>query len=317
LGWVFLYLVSIILLGMSSFLKSGICSIDHEMRCRRTNYAVAIGVLVGFLSTAALALFYYSKMTPNISLFLSSVSAVLYGFGVVMLTSVSGPARNLGTIYFTTWIGAVLSFLLLIDSLKEMFVFEDAVVIVTLPKRGAQLPKRETVEAASLNESLSTEDDKVKSTPHASKDLIEVKMGCDTSDNSFREKFGSADKGLNSFEQEMNSCRDLLGSKHPDTLTSISNYAAFLRQHERFDQARPLYKEALAGRREVLGKNHADTLVSMNNFATFLAQQGEYNKAQSLYKEAIVGRKDTLGSDNIHTLESIRNLETMKRLSGA
>jgi len=311
LGWILLFFASLILLGISSYLKNGVCSslIEHEMRCRRTKYAISVGAINGIVCVCVLGLCYKKRKeekrgnklsyAPQINLFLSLCSAGLYGFGVVMLTSVGGPARSLGTIYFTTWIGAVLSSLLFLDSFKEVFIGEDDAIILD------EIYEKEIDAGNCVYDGMDTST-KVfnKVFPCFSRDEIELTIK-------------SEEKGLHIYEKEMNNFRKVLGSKHPDTLTSISNVAATLRQCGHFDRARPLYEEALAGRREVLGQNHRDTLVSMNNFATYLTQQREYDEARSLYREAISGRKVVLGEDDPETLESIRNLETMERFYSA
>ena len=44
------------------------------------------------------------------------------------------------------------------------------------------------------------------------------------------------------------------GSRHPDTLTSINNYASLLEAISDTQAAKPLYEEALDARRETLGE---------------------------------------------------------------
>lgn len=125
MAWISLLSSSLILLGVSSHLKEGICTYDNGSICFRTKYAMLSGGIVGGISLIASVLSYMSKVSPSLGLILASPNALIYSFGVVILTSASGPGRTLGTIYFTIWIGSIISFLLLIGEFNEIFFNED------------------------------------------------------------------------------------------------------------------------------------------------------------------------------------------------
>jgi len=75
--------------------------------------------------------------------------------------------------------------------------------------------------------------------------------------------------------------REVLGIKHPDTLTSMYNLADLLEAQGDLTGAMPLYHEALQGRREVLGDTHPDTLLSMYSLAGLFKAQGDLTSAVS------------------------------------
>jgi len=69
--------------------------------------------------------------------------------------------------------------------------------------------------------------------------------------------------------------REVLGDRHPDTLTSVNDLAMLLKAQGDLAGAEPLFREALQARREVLGDGHPDTLTSANNLARLLdAKEG-------------------------------------------
>lgn len=120
--WVSLLAISLMLLGIASHLVDGICDVDEGAMCFRTKYAMASGAVVASISLIGSVLSYMYKVSPNVGLILSSPTAAIYSFGVAMLTSSNGPARTLGTIYFTIWIGSIISILLLIGEFNKIFL---------------------------------------------------------------------------------------------------------------------------------------------------------------------------------------------------
>merc|ERR1712157_370454 len=154
--------------------RSIICNISDGPRCNRTKYSITMsGVLIA-VSTIALALFYREEMTTRKSLVLESTSMVLYGHAVVMITSLNGPATNYSTMYFSTWAGAAVSVLLMINSGHDKIKSETVV------------PKEQSVEVfmdgrLDVSRSSRKEQTLEEGTYHnveidtsASKDLVEV-----------------------------------------------------------------------------------------------------------------------------------------------
>jgi len=122
LGWISVLATSMILLGVSRHLTDDICNADDGVMCFRIKYASASGGASGFIAFIASVLTYQSKITSRSGLVLASPNAAAYPFGAVLLTSSDGPGRTLGTIYFTIWIGSIISILLLIGEFNEVFL---------------------------------------------------------------------------------------------------------------------------------------------------------------------------------------------------
>ena len=82
--------------------------------------------------------------------------------------------------------------------------------------------------------------------------------------------------------------RGTLGSRHLDTLISISNLGSLLQAKGDFAAAEPLLCEALEGRRETLGSRHPDTLLSMHNLGRLLQVKDDLAAAEAC---ALLGEK--------------------------
>ena len=78
------------------------------------------------------------------------------------------------------------------------------------------------------------------------------------------------DASVRLFRQALEIDRQTLGDDHPDTLTTMNNLAATLRNQGDLAGARALQEQVLEARRRVLGEEHPDTLTSMNNLAETL-----------------------------------------------
>ena len=81
--------------------------------------------------------------------------------------------------------------------------------------------------------------------------------------------------------------REVLGERHPDTITSLNNLAGVYDRQGRYAEAEPLYPQALQLRREVLGERHPDTISSLNNLARVYHRQGRSAEAEPLLPQAL------------------------------
>jgi hypothetical protein len=61
------------------------------------------------------------------------------------------------------------------------------------------------------------------------------------------------------YREALEARREVLGDRHPDTLSSINNLGALLKDKGGLDGAQVLLAEAVAGAREVLGAEHPHT----------------------------------------------------------
>lgn len=118
--WFGLLATSIVVLASSSMIYQDYgCSGQPWAVCQRTNYAISLGVLGIVITGIALVATPMGKMTPTIEIILSSLLFVLYVFGVGFLTFSEGPATTLGNLYFASWIGFIVSFILLAECFDE------------------------------------------------------------------------------------------------------------------------------------------------------------------------------------------------------
>jgi CHAT domain-containing protein len=82
---------------------------------------------------------------------------------------------------------------------------------------------------------------------------------------------------------------DLLGEKHPDTLTSLNNFAGIYESIGRLDEALPLYESGYRLSKDVLGEKHPDTLTSLNNLGYTYAEQAQTDKAINHFEQLVEG----------------------------
>jgi tetratricopeptide (TPR) repeat protein len=75
-----------------------------------------------------------------------------------------------------------------------------------------------------------------------------------------------------------------------------------------YQEAEPMYRQALAIRKQTLGENHTLTATSYNNIATNLDDQGRYEEAEPLHQKALAIHKQTLGENHPSTATSYNNI---------
>jgi tetratricopeptide (TPR) repeat protein len=102
--------------------------------------------------------------------------------------------------------------------------------------------------------------------------------------------------------------RTILGSEHPDTLTSMADLASTYSSQGRWKEAKELNMQVMDTRKMVLGEEHLDTLSSTANLASTYYSQGQWREAQELDVQVLDTFKRVLGSEHPLTLESMANL---------
>ncbi|GAB1521159.1 hypothetical protein RhiTH_004250 [Rhizoctonia solani] len=108
----------------------------------------------------------------------------------------------------------------------------------------------------------------------------------------------------------------VLGDRHPDTLTSMNNLATTYGDLGRLEEARALQVEVLDARKQVLGDRHPHTLTSMSNLATTYGGLGRLEEARALHVQVLDARKQVLGDRHPDTLASMDNLALTYRALG-
>ena len=105
--------------------------------------------------------------------------------------------------------------------------------------------------------------------------------------------------------------RELHGSEHPDTLTSMNNLASVLSDQGKYEQAEEMHQQELAISERVLGREHPGTLTSMNNLASVMSRQGKYEQAEEINQQKLALSERVLGREHPSTLTSMNNLASV------
>ena len=93
-----------------------------------------------------------------------------------------------------------------------------------------------------------------------------------------------------------------------DFASTLNNLAYLYDSQGRYDQAEPLYLQALELRKRLLGEDHPDVAQSLNNLAGLYYSQGRYDQAEALDLQALELRKRLLGEDHPDVATSLNNL---------
>jgi tetratricopeptide (TPR) repeat protein len=96
-----------------------------------------------------------------------------------------------------------------------------------------------------------------------------------------------------------------LGENHPDVANSLNNLAELYRSQGRYEEAEPLYLQALELGQRLLGENHPDVATSLNNLALLYNTQGKYVKAEALSRQALIIYWQTLGTQHPKTEDAL------------
>ena len=97
---------------------------------------------------------------------------------------------------------------------------------------------------------------------------------------------------------------------------TLDRLAQELEDQGKYDEAEPLYREALAVQRATIGDRHLDTLTSMGNLGLLHMAKGDIPAAELLLGEALQGSRETLGDRHPHTLGCINNLGMLLKAKG-
>ena len=97
---------------------------------------------------------------------------------------------------------------------------------------------------------------------------------------------------------------------------TLNTLAMELQAQGKYNEAEPLFREALAVQCATLGNRHPDTLTSINNLGLLMKHKGDLAAAEPLYREALEGRRATLGNRHQNTLSSINNLGVLLQDKG-
>ncbi|PQE33407.1 kinesin light chain protein [Rutstroemia sp. NJR-2017a WRK4] len=107
--------------------------------------------------------------------------------------------------------------------------------------------------------------------------------------------------------------KEILGIKHPDTITAMASLASTWWQQGHSEKAEQLEIEVLELRKKILGTRHPDTITAMANLASTWWQQGYSEKAEELEIEVLELRKEILGAKHPDTITAMENLKDINQ----
>ena len=97
---------------------------------------------------------------------------------------------------------------------------------------------------------------------------------------------------------------------------TLDTLAQELQAQGKYDEAEPLFREALELDRGTMGSRHENTLTSVSNLASLLREKGDLTAAEPLSREALGLFRETLGNRHPSTLTSINNLGQLLQSKG-
>ncbi|MEH2302417.1 MAG: tetratricopeptide repeat protein [Nostoc sp.] len=103
---------------------------------------------------------------------------------------------------------------------------------------------------------------------------------------------------------------------HPDVATTLNNLAELYFSTGRYDEAEPLFQQALELRKRLLKDNHPDVATSLNNLALLYRSTERYREAEPMFQQALELRKRLLGENHPHVANSLNNLALLYDSTG-
>ncbi len=96
---------------------------------------------------------------------------------------------------------------------------------------------------------------------------------------------------------------------HPETAITQNNLATLLTATERYVEAEPLQRQALATMRKTLGPRHVRTALAASNLADIVRARGREPEARALYQQALTVFEELLPPNHPWTQEARQALQ--------
>jgi TPR repeat protein/CHAT domain-containing protein len=129
-------------------------------------------------------------------------------------------------------------------------------------------------------------------------------------------KQGQFEQALPLAEKSLKIRTEIIGEKHPDTLTNIIYLAEIYNKKGRYNEALSLLEKCYRLSSEVLGEKHPNTLNIMNNLALVYIGLGRLTEALPLSEKGYRLLKDVLGEKHPDTLTNLNNLASIYQYLG-
>src|SRR5438876_543262 len=92
-----------------------------------------------------------------------------------------------------------------------------------------------------------------------------------------------------------------------DQAGDLNNRAVSFRSQGRYDEAEPLFRQALDIMERTKGRDHLDVAIILNNLGELYYMQGRYAEAEPLYQRALAIKEKVLGSDDLALATTLEN----------
>jgi tetratricopeptide (TPR) repeat protein len=106
------------------------------------------------------------------------------------------------------------------------------------------------------------------------------------------------------------------GLESAETARALNNLAASYQAMGRYDEAEPLYRQAIEITGEALGTDHPDYAIRLNNLALLLSQTDRHAEAEPLFRRAMEVTEATIGPEHPDYAASLNNLAGLLRATG-
>lgn len=127
---------------------------------------------------------------------------------------------------------------------------------------------------------------------------------------------GNFSKALAFGEEMVEAAEQEFGKNTQGYATAINNHALGLVASSRYDEAEPLFKQAIEIDINTIGAKHPDYAIRLNNLAYLYESMGRYDEAEPLYIQAIEIGKDTIGEKHPDYATHLNNLANLYESMG-
>jgi len=114
----------------------------------------------------------------------------------------------------------------------------------------------------------------------------------------------------------LESQHQLLGVNHPETLSTLVDFAHNAQNLGHYNIARHRFSEALEAYKKIMGDKHPATLAAYNNLGLLLEQMGLFDDSALLLKSALNTAINTLGKTHPQTIALNNNLALLSESQG-
>lgn len=122
----------------------------------------------------------------------------------------------------------------------------------------------------------------------------------------YKQALKSADfqTALDMAVQAKNTAYEKYGKQHKNYAISLNDLGLLLRHLGKYNEAKPLYEEALSIKKNLYGIKHPNYATSLNNLAGLLVELDKYEEAEPMYSEAIDIYENSLGVGHYNYINS-------------